>query len=173
MNQSRTKIFLLTLLVIIHSFFTISCVLFILLNSFSKTTNYSYLDFIVSIVVMSFLIYKRCILIDIYLHIKNLDNLPHYINIIPDIAKDNYIRNKLIRNNHKHKKDYTKHRLDILDNVDPLHRTKCCDTLRIMFNHKIHYIISNIIIINILIFKYDINIALPIVISFILNEFPL
>ena len=170
----KSKIFILSLIVIIHSIFSICCILFIIMYSFKIKTNII-LDFMVLMVILSFLSYKKCILIDVYSHIKNLG--PQ--EILPDIAKDNYIRKKInnvlnLKNNNDHNNiDYTEFRLDILDNIESMFNQKNKKIFNSMINHKIHYLVSNIILIIIFLHKYNTINLLPALITWILEIYPL
>jgi len=143
--------------------------------SFKIKTNFI-LDILVLMVIISFLSYKKCILIDIYTHIKNLGVIPKEL---PDIAKDNYIRKKinnllnLKNNNDSNNIDYTDFRLDILNNIESLFNQKNKKIFNSMINHKIHYLISNIILIIIFLHKYNTLNLLPALITWILEIYPL
>jgi hypothetical protein len=170
----KSKIFLLSSIVFIHSIFSISCILFIIMYSFKIKTNIL-LEYTVFLVILSFLVYKKCILIDIYDYIKNLG--PELV--LPDIAKDNYIRKKInnllnLKNNIKENNiDYTEFRLDILNNIDSLFKQNNKIIFNSMINHKIHYLIANIIIIVIYLHKYNVLHVLPVFITWILKIYPL
>lgn len=178
-KQSETKLFLLVCIVIIHTLFMICTILFIITYSFKKYHN-KFIDFMALCITLSFIIYKKCILIDIYEYIKNLDH-NNETYIIPDIAKDNYFRNKIksfIGVEEDKNIDYTPYRLDILNNVKPMYDISNIKDENIilhqnMYNHKVHYLICNVIVIICVLHKYKLQKILPLFVIWILNVFKL
>lgn len=165
--QSETKIFLLSLLVFSHSVFILCSIIFM---GFHWKTGLL-LDLIVLAPILSFVIFKKCILIDIYDYIKNLDNIEHSL---PDRAKDNYLRNivkKFFKVNTGEEVDYTPLRLDVLENIDPLLGLSDCQMLQTFHNRKIHYIIGNVIITLLMFQKYQITKLLPIFVAWLVKTF--
>ena len=122
----------------------------------------------------AFIIFNRCILIDLYDYIKDLDNIK---DLIPEYAKDNFIRNK-IKNFFSSKQyssdiDYTQYRLDILNNVLPMKLLKDIRLLENMYNHKIQYVLANIVLIILLLCKYNLHRCIPILVIWIIKQYPL
>lgn len=178
MEQSNTKIFLLTCTVMFHTLFMMACIIFVFTYSFLPLYNNKSLDFMVLCIAISFIVFKKCILIDVYNYIKNLDNIKDELNILPDIAKDNYFRNKIKlfftgEDTGKDTLDYTPYRLDILQNVEPMFKILDKQLHQNMYNHKVHYLIANIILIIILLHKYNLEKLIPLFIAWILSVFKL
>ena len=169
MKQYKSTIFILSLIVFIHSIFSISCISFIILHSLNK--EYIFINILVFMVIISFLLYKRCVLIDLYMYINNLD----YSDSLPAIAKDNYLRNKInsLIGNKEPEIDYTPFRLDILENDESMYKEKNKELHKNMYNHKIHYLLANIILIIIFLHKYNLTRLLPVLIIWITRIFPL
>jgi hypothetical protein len=167
MTICNSKIFLLTLIVIGHVFFSASSILFILL--YSLGINSVVVDALALGTVISFLIFRRCIAIDIYEYVRGGDTE------IPDFARDNFFRKciqgLLNRENHR-KVDMTHHRLDILENIFPIVETCDTETVEMMLNRKNHYIIINIIMAVILLVKYNLKQFLPLLIVWLFLTFP-
>lgn len=173
-EHSYTKIFLLVCLVGIHMIFMISSIIFMITYSFNTNYKNNFLDFMIICIVVSFIIFKKCILIDIYEYIKNLDDIE---DDLPDIAKDNYFRNKLKTlfggKINKDAIDYTVYRLDKLKNVEPMYQNLDKNLIQNMYNHKVHYLLANIILILMLLHKYKLEKMIPLFIVWILNVFKL
>jgi len=172
--QSRVKVFLLCSSVFTHSFIMLSCLFFIVSYSIFNYSN-KLIDLIVFSTCLSFIFYKKCVIIDIYDYIKNLDkNNTH--KPIPDWAKDNFLRNKIkdFFNIEKDNKDYTQFRLDKLKNIEPILKNKTSQPeAQTMFNHKIHYLVSNVILIVLFLGKNRLNFLIPVFIYWILNIYEL
>jgi hypothetical protein len=155
-KKGAWKILTLALLVISHLIIFMATILFIVFFAYNKDN--SIVNAIVIGVVFSFIVFRRCVYIDIYEYIRDGN-----INI-PDYAKDNYYR-KMAQNwlgtKCETRKDLTNFRLDILDNLNPL--VKCVDPEEIkdMYNYKIQYTCLNILLTIILLIKYDMKKFLP------------
>jgi hypothetical protein len=163
----NSKIFLLTLIVIGHVFFSASSILFILLYSFG--VNNKVVDFLALGTVISFLIFRRCIAIDIYEYVRDGDTE------IPDFARDNFFRKCIqgLLNREDHKKvDMTHYRLDVLKNICPIVETNDSVATEMMLNRKNHYIVINIIMAVILLIKYDLKQFLPLLVVWLFLIFP-
>ena len=172
MKQSNIKIFLLQFSVIVHVIFQLACIIFIVTTSL-KSHHSSLIDLLVSCVVISFLLFKRCILIDIYDYIKYKDNL---IENLPYTTNDNFLRHMLkkgINSTEDLDVDYTQFRLDIIDNLDPMHLLNDKKLYKNMFYHKMQYILINIILILMLIYKYNLYFLIPLLIGWLLSIFQL
>jgi hypothetical protein len=148
------KILSLALLVISHLIIFIATILFIVFFAYNKDN--SIVNAIVIGVVFSFIVFRRCVYIDIYEYIR--DDL-----VVPDYAKDNYYR-KMAQNwmgSSCNDTDLTDFRLDILDNVTPF--VKCSNRKEIteMYNYKIQYTCLNILLTIIVLIKYDMKQFLP------------
>lgn len=146
MFVSRTYIFLLTACVVIHAIFGASSFVFILGNSW-LSNGISPLHFLVILTVSSFIYYKRCVMIDIYDHVYNLEKDPEIKKKIPDYAKDNYPRN-LIRKmiGTKAGIDMTPYRSDIIqkDIGEPAKHDGVI--LKKYYSQKFQYSIINIVL---------------------------
>lgn len=174
MQKSETKIFFLFLVVIVHSIFILACLFFMISHSFFNYHN-NYIDILALMTCLSFIVYKKCILVDIYYFIKNMgcfkEECLKVECCLPEHTKDNYLRNKIknICGLIPDDIDYTHYRLDKLDNISPILKNK--ELSQIMFNHKMHYLLSNVIVTVMLINKYNYNKFLPVFILWILNIF--
>lgn len=162
-SPSHVEIGVLSILVVIHSIFIISSTLSIVVFSLGK--SYLIIDILAAFIVLSFLLCRRCVFIDIYEYVK-ADI--HHANL-PDIAKDNYYINRIKKaiskkTGKKRSKGLYKERLDIISNIKDLDSVK--------FNHKMHYIIVNIILSVILIVKVNVKL-LPLLITWLFMVFPL
>lgn len=153
---------LLSVIVLLHSIFGIASILSII--SFSFNIKMPFINTLSFLTVLSFLVYQRCVAIDIYEYVLG-DTCS---TEIPDSAKDNYIRNKITGTKSE---DYTKHRLDILNNNNPI-VNKDENEVNIMIKRKMHYIIVNIILTVIFIIKINKNI-LPALLLWLFYVFPL
>lgn len=155
----------LTFLVITHAIFCVAGSLFIVSYSFGY--NFPILDFLVLANVVSFIVFRRCIMIDIYNYFANgKKNLP-------DRAKDNYPRilfNKLLGKT-KNKRDLTPLRLDIIQNIKPFVNTSNVKKINTFLNRKIEYTSINILLTVLLITKYRLNFLLPVLFVWILYNF--
>ena len=164
--EERNIFIILAFLVILHTIIGLASVGTMLSFFFNK--NIPYIDSLAFLSVISFLLCKRCLFIDIYDYFKG-DIDPEDL---PDYSKDNYFRKKMHNFNGSQSVDYTYLRLDILDNLDPL--KKCIDPgqYRLFFNRKVHYIIFNTILTLILAVKYDKKQYLPLFLIWVFATFP-
>ncbi len=166
--QLQTTVVLLSISVIIHSFFGIASLITIITYSFSK--NLLLFDILSSINVLSLLIFKKCLAVDIYECIRgDTENLP-------DIAKDNFLRNKIVslfKDNSGTVEDFTQLRLDKIDNLTPLINSTDTSYFTKMYNRKHHYLLINIILMIILLTKYNMKKFIPLIIIWIFTIFPL
>ena len=153
-------------LVAIHSVLGVSSILFIILYAFER--DVPFITYMAIAIAVSFIIFRRCILIDIYEFFRDgAIDLPGY-------AKDNYIREKfqkLFRI--KDCRDLTEYRLDILSNTSPMIGCKDSKDIQELHNYKIHYIVINIIIVVILLIKYNLKSLLPLLLIWFFSVFKL
>jgi hypothetical protein len=166
----NSPIYLLTLLSTSHILFIVSHFIFILGydNFISNYMTYG--------IVLSFLIFKKCILIDIYNYILDMFDLKY--DSIPIYAKDSILRNtlKLLKSmisgkKLTHSKDYTKYRLDILNNVKPF--TNSTENPTELYNHKVQYLTANIVLTVMILYKLNINQFVIFLIIWLTLQFPL
>lgn len=151
------KVPVLTLLVLLHSIFGISSILFLIGYSFG--ISYLPLDIIVSLTAISFIIFRRCIIVDLYNYIRDGEKVPYY-------ATDGFPRNIVRKLSGKPvKKDLTKCRLDILSN------TKISTPQQ--YSQKIHYIVINMMVVMTLMAKYRQHRFLPILLLWFFTVFEL
>lgn len=159
-NLMKSQLFLLKVGSIIHSYFILGSLFFVILTSIGSHNIYT--DIAAFITFCSFFIFERCVLVDVYDHIKQ--DLSE--KELPGLAKDKtrrYIKsitNKIFRkksNLTEEKSDEIERiRLDILKNVHPFIGETDEDVISDMFNRKIQYTCSNIILGTILANKYNI-----------------
>ena len=152
------NIFLLTIIVISHTIVGLGSVGSMI--TYSINENYPILDILAFLSIVSFLLFKRCIAIDIYDIFK--EGIPD--SEIPDYARDNYFRNIIHLN--PGAIDYTHMRLDILDNIKGI--SEC----NLFFNRKAQYIIFNTVLVMLLTTKYHFKFLLPVFLSWVLFTFP-
>lgn len=166
-EKSNLKIPLLSISVFIHSIIGISSFIFILF--YSLNIHNSFIDLLAIIIVISFILYKKCIAIDIYEDIYSLDNNHN----IPDYAKDNFVRQTIVKlfDLNSDNTDYTNLRLDRINNLNPMLNITDNEYITIMFNRKIHYICINIILTVLLITKYNLHFLLPVFIIWFFSTF--
>lgn len=166
-KYSFLKIPLLSIFVFIHSIIGISSFIFILF--YSLKIHSSFIDILAICIVVSFIIYKKCIAIDIYEDIYSLDNN----NDIPYFAKDNFLRNYIVNifNLNSDNTDFTSLRLDKINNLSPLLNINNNNYITTLFNRKIHYICINIILSVLLITKYNLQYLLPCLIIWFFSTF--
>ena len=155
----KSQIFLLKLGSIAHSYFILGSLLFVILSSINRHNKYT--DIAAVITFCSFFIFERCVLVDVYDHIKqDLTEAE-----LPGLAKDKtrrYIKsitNKLFRKKSNLSEEKTDEieriRLDILKNVKPFVGENDEHIITDMFNRKVQYTFSNLILGTMLINKYD------------------
>lgn len=161
------KIYLLSALVLVHGLFSVSTISNILLYSLGRHSVT--LDILSAIVVFSFVIFKRCIMIDIYEYFRDGEtNLPR-------MAKDNYVREELksITKRKQKEKDLTPLRLDIITNIIPLLKVDNKDDFMKLYSRKINYMVINVIIAVILCIKYKIKYLIPGLLVWLFSMFPI
>lgn len=161
-------IFLLIIVALVHSLFTLAVFTFIIITPFN--IDIPIVSFMAFLMTASFILFQRCIATDWYDYIKN--NVDVIEEKLPFIAKDNFLRkyiqnlfidwyNLVHPNNVKSKKKTKKRklkelRLDILKNFEPLIQKEgiSANELKSRHNHRLHYILLNIIVIMMLIYKF-------------------
>ena len=95
------------------------------------------------------------------------------------MAKDNFIRDyikSLIRGKKiqiKKKKSFKHLRLDIIKNVKPFLNCKDEKYFKLIYNNKIQYIVINIIVVMMIIYKYDLQKLIPLLLTWVFTEFTL
>ena len=154
----ESKIVLLTAIVIFHTIVGLGSVGAMI--SYSINENYPIFDLLAFLSIISFLLFKRCIAIDIYSIFK--EGIPD--SEIPDYAKDNYFRS--IIHGTRDSPDHTHLRLDILDNI------KGISDSNLFFNRKAQYIIFNTVLVMLLSTKYNFKFLLPLFLAWVLYTFP-
>lgn len=166
LKQMDNRILILGLIVIIHSFLMLLSVIYPVLWALNKTNKY--LDFIVFIVVSSFFIVQRCLLIDIYKYVQG--DLPD--NQIPDYAKDDvmlrYINKYIFSIN---KTDTTSERTDIIDNVIDTDKFNSEEIYK-LYNKRIRIIVHNVVVASLIMIKYKYTKLIPLFIVWQLLLFP-
>lgn len=170
----KSQMFLLKLNTVSHAYFTLSSILFVLFVTFGK--HYTVIDVGAALTFASFILFRRCVMIDAYNHIKqDLDEFD-----LPFLARDSITREAIKNLVGKRSKleDETeqkihKMRLDILKNVDPFLGEYNIHILEDMYNRKIQYIVGNIIIGTTLLNKYNLNWVNILVIVWVLTTFPM
>lgn len=176
-------IFILIIVALVHSLFTLAVFIFIIITPFN--IDIPIVSFMAFLMTASFIIFRRCIATDLYEYTKN--NIEVIEGNLPSIAKDNFLRkyiqdlfikcHNIIHPNKKKKKKSKKSklkqlRLDILKNFDPLIDDNVSSTeLKIRYNHRLHYILLNIIVIMMLIYKFRLIKLTPFLLIWILIVF--
>lgn len=176
-------IFILIIVALIHSLFTLAVFIFIIVTPFD--IDIPIVSFMAFLMIASFIIFRRCIATDLYEYTKN--NIEIIEGNLPSIAKDNFLRKyiqdlfikcyNIIHPNKKKKKKSKKSklkqlRLDILKNFEPLIDENVSPTeLKIRYNHRLHYILLNIIIIMMLIYKFRLIKLTPFLLIWIIIVF--
>lgn len=162
----------LILMVITHSIFSLSSLLFII--AFALDKDVPFLNSVVAITVISFIFFNRCIAIDAYEYIRNGRE------DLPSVAEDNLARNILktftrSKNKNKDKKKKFKKnkslRLDIIKNIKPI--VECNDHSLVMkfISRKMHYIVINIILTVIFLIKLEKQKYIPFLILWLSYHF--
>ena len=186
-------IFILSVLATVHSFFTVAIFIFIAITSLG--IDVPFLNWLMILAVCSFLVFRRCVATDLYNfmynHIQNYtcsDSTLLYSGhdlseeSLPFFAKDNYIRKCIQRlmtgesvnsSERKIQKSLRALRLDILKNIDPLLNCKDIKSLQKMHNHRLHYIILNIVLILMLIYKFNAVKLIPLLLVWVFSVFSL
>jgi len=155
----------LVMIVILHSIFSISSFLFI--GAFSIGKDIPFLNFVVSVTVISFIFFNRCIAIDLYEYVRaGRDELP-------DVATDDLARNilKTFLGKKKTPKKHATLRLDILKNVQPLADTDDSELVLKFLSRKMHYVVINMIITVIFLVKLDKKWLIPALIPWLSYHF--
>ncbi len=157
----------LIFIVLLHSVFSISSFIFII--TFALGKNIPILNWIVSITVLSFIFFNRCVAIDLY------ENVRKEREDIPEVARDDLAKNILktiLRKPKKKKEDkHTSLRLDIIKNIKPI--VDCDDHELVMkfISRKMHYIVINIIITVIFLIKINKQQYIPLLILWLSYHF--
>lgn len=157
-EKNKARIYLVTFLVLLHTIITINNFLFIIFFSIGKSNKV--VDFIVLASILSFVLFGKCIFVDIYHYIKGNSLFPEY-------CEENYYKKLLqrwLRSDAKYSKDLTKLRLDILRNVDPLLECESKEELTDMFNFKMHYTTISVVLTILLLIKYNLKSMIPMLI---------
>ena len=174
-ETNKLKIHTLALLSFIHNLVFLAGIMFVLNFSIERQSTTS--TTIILAVVLSFVIFKRCIHFDLYDYIKDSTN----DSLLPGYTKDNYYVN-LIKGlfNEKEKEekktnpcqlDISHLRLDIINNHEPFKNCKNKEEIISMCDYKIRYItISSLLTILVLI-KLNMKQLIPIFFIWFLNIF--
>ena len=163
-EERRVIIVILTIFVILHTAFGLAGI--VSMVSFFLSMNFPAADYLSMLSVISFLLCRRCIAIDIYRLVKgDSENLPDY-------AKDNYFRKKIHNFKGTQSIDYTHLRLDILENLEPLKACENPEEYALFFNRKVQYIVFNTILLLVLAIKYNKKQYLPLYMLWIFMTFP-
>jgi hypothetical protein len=160
-------ILLLILSVLLHSIFSIGSFVFIFF--YALNIHSPIIDFIVSITVISFLVFNRCVAIDVYEYIRaGRSELP---SVASDDLARNILKNFLRSKTKKKDKKLPSLRLDILTNVKPFTLVQEEETLLKFLSRKMHYTVINIILTVILLIKYDKQWLIPMLIPWLSMNF--
>lgn len=167
-------VFLLIIAAMVHSLFTLAVLIFIIITPFN--TDIPVVTVMAFLMTMSFILFKRCIATDWYDYIK--ENVDVIEEKLPFIAKDNFARkyiqsifdNCFSTKPGKKNKKLRKLRLDILKNFEPLMGVSEKE-LKKRHNHRLHYILLNIIVIMMLIYKFRLIKLTPLLLIWILTVF--
>lgn len=158
----------------LHSYFTISSILFVIFTSLD--IKFKIIEYGAIATFLSFFVLGRCLMVDFYEMLQpDLGELPH-------TAQDNYTRDqikRLVNKLFKSKKDLTpeqkeeieKTRLDIVNNVEPFVKEMNVDIIEDMHNRKFQYILGNVIIGMCIGQRYNIPMALPLML-WVIYTFP-
>lgn len=127
-----------------------------------------WVDIVACLVPISFIIFRRCIHIDVCEYIKNNEEFPEY-------TEDGYYFNQLQKLIFKkeiisksHLKDY---KGGYVDDVEHFCELNDQETIRDIFNEKIHYIVINCILIITLLTKYNMKRLIPIYLMWFFYNF--
>lgn len=181
---SKVDILILSIFGTLHSLFFISVPLFIILISFD--INIKIVNYMAIIVASSFIIFRRCSANDIYDYIAKAIDVD--LDTIPDIAKDFYMIkyfSSFIENYDKipkvdikgdGKKSFKKKkirdlRLDILKNYKPLINCSSELEMEVLYNHRIRFILINIIVTTVLLYQFKLQKFLPLLLIWIMTVF--
>jgi hypothetical protein len=144
----------LCILSLLHALLGISSLIFFILFSFG--IHNVFIDILVTCIIVSFVITQRCIHIDFTNVIQNEHS------DIPEYCKDGFI----FKNIFGIENDLKEHRLDILSKDLP-------NTDTHIFNVKIHYIVTNISLLLLLLVKYRQQKFIPLVLLWFYIVFPI
>lgn len=127
------------------------------------------IDSIVAVTVGSFLVFNRCIAIDIYEYIR--DNREE----LPTVATDDFARN-ILKTILRHKdikknKKLPSLRLDILTNVKPFLEVNHEELALKFLSRKMHYTVINIILTVLLLVKYKKEWAIVLLVPWLSSNF--
>lgn len=164
--EEETVIYVLALLVIVHTLVGLASVASMVSFCFNK--NIPYVDFLAFLSVISFLLCNKCLSIDFYEFCKG-DLTPEEI---PDFAKDNYLRKKIHNFNGTQSTDYTHLRLDKINNLEPLMDCDDPELYKLFFNRKVQYIVFNSIMALMLSVKYNKKEYFPLFMIWVFMTFP-
>lgn len=163
-EERRVIIVILTIFVILHTIFGLAGVVSMI--SFFIGMNFPIADYLSILSVISFLVCQRCVAIDAYDFVKgDCEDLPEY-------ACDNFFRKKIHNFKGTQSVDYTRLRLDILENLEPLEVCANPEEFRLFFNRKVQYIVFNTILLLVLAIKYNKKQYLPLYMLWIFATFP-
>lgn len=166
-KHNKLKIYTLSAIIHLHDIIRIIIILFIIFYSFGIQNRI--INITTIIVCISFIIFRKCVIIDIYNYIKgDIDE-----KTLPKYARDNYLQNSINNFFSKKKVEKTSRRLDIVQNLEPFVKTKCIKKTFQFFNSKIHYIGINIINIIILLTIYDMHKFIPVFMVWFFTIFPI
>lgn len=161
------RIYMLTLLSILHTILGLLFIVFIFINSFN--INIPIIDFLVALIPVSFILFNKCVHLDFYEFIKgdNQDDLPEY-------TRDGYFFSKLQKMLFgKEIISKTKqHKLYDAKDIEPLCNSNDPEIIKVIFNEKIHYIVSSIIIMILLLTKYNMKKFIPFFVLWFYMTFP-
>ncbi|HEY9703208.1 MAG TPA: hypothetical protein V6C58_12215 [Allocoleopsis sp.] len=165
-DNRNLKIYFLTFLVILHGIFSFAGTISVI--SYTFNLHFLIVDILVLTIVVSFLLFRRCVMIDIYYYFKNLFG----ITDLPEYAKDNYPRNlfKKLIGRKPSNKDLTELRLDIISNLKPFVQSSE-EKMKILMGRKFQYITMNLLLTFILISKYKVKFLVPLVFVWIFIVF--
>ena len=153
LNKSQ----ILTSLSIIHTI--LGLIVFSSIYFYSIEYNVLWVDIIACLVPISFILFRRCIHLDIHNYIKNNEELPEY-------TEDGYYFNKLQKIIFKKeilsKTCLKQYKGGYVDSVEHFCELNDEQTIKDIFNEKIHYIVINCILVITLLSKYNMKKIIPI-----------
>ena len=159
-------VLVLILSVLTHTIFSLSSFLFIIF--YSVGYHSSMIDVIVTFTVVSFIVFNRCVAIDIYEYLR--DGREHIPSLASDDLARNILKNFLRKPKHK-KKNKGSLRLDILTNVKPFVGAYKEDIILKFLSRKMHYTVINVILTVLLLVKYKKEYIIPLLIPWLSNSF--
>lgn len=147
---------LLTTLSILHTFIgmvVVCCIYF-----FTIDVDYPLIDFIAALVPISFIIFKRCIHLDIHENIRLGQKVPEY-------TEDGYYFNQFQKFLFKKEMISKTHLKDFkggeVTDIEHFCKLKDPKLIKDIFNEKVHYIAINSILVVILMTKYKMKKFIP------------